>query len=196
MAPESRAFEYALGIFAVLIGLAVADIAASFHRLLRHKAQVRWDPLALLAAGYALCMAVYMWFDIWGVRHFGMTRHFLFYIGLVAELFILYLIAAASLPDECIGDMDLREYYLANRRHFWTLIALFQFGYFAFGVYFERGKPAGLPLSVVALMWILMTTPLAIALAMLGLKSRLAHYLGLLALYAIMILHYASATIN
>ena len=26
---------------------------------------------ALLAAFYALCMAVYMWFDIWAVRHFG-----------------------------------------------------------------------------------------------------------------------------
>jgi hypothetical protein len=100
MPAETRAFEYALGMFAVLIGLAVADIAASFHRLLRHKAQVRWDPLALLAACYALCMAVYMWFDIWGVRHFGITRHFLFYLGLVAELFVLYLIAAASLPDE------------------------------------------------------------------------------------------------
>ena len=196
MAPESRAFEYALGIFAVLIGLAVADIAASFHRLLRHKAQVRWDPLTLLAAGYALCMPVYMWFDIWGVRHFGMTRHFLFYIGLVAELFILYLIAAASLPDESIGAIDLREYYLANRRHFWTLVALFQFGYFALGVYFARGEPAGMPVSVIVLMWILMTTPLAIALAMLGTKSRLAHYLGLVALFAIMILHYGSATIN
>ena len=103
MSPETRAFEYALGMFAVLIGLAVADIAASLHRLLRNKGRVRWDPLALLAACYALCMAVYMWFDIWGVRHFDATRHFFFYIGLVAELFILYLIAAASLPDETSG---------------------------------------------------------------------------------------------
>src|SRR4249919_2273111 len=140
MPAETRAFEYALGMFAVLIGLAVTDIAASFHRLLRHKGQVRWDPLALLAAGYALCTAVYMWFDIWGVRHFGVTRHFFFYTGLVAELFILYLIAAAALPDEASGAVDLRKYYQLNRRHFWGLVALFQFGYFAFGIYFERGE--------------------------------------------------------
>jgi hypothetical protein len=32
MTPEIRAFEYAVGIFAVLIGLAIADIATSFQR--------------------------------------------------------------------------------------------------------------------------------------------------------------------
>jgi hypothetical protein len=36
---------------------------------------------------YALCMAVYMWFDIWGVRHFELMRQFFFYIGLVVQLF-------------------------------------------------------------------------------------------------------------
>jgi hypothetical protein len=183
-------------MFAVLIGLAVADIAASFHRLLRHKAQVRWDPLALLAACYALCMAVYMWFDIWGVRHFGITRHFLFYLGLVAELFVLYLIAAASLPDEASGSVDLREYYLQNRRHYWLLVTLFQFGYFAFGVYFSGGEPPGLPRWVLVLEWTLMSAPLVIALALLGLKSRTAHYLGLAALYVIMLLHYGGSAIN
>jgi hypothetical protein len=196
MPAETVAFEYALGMFAVLIGLAVTDIAASFHRLLRHKGQVRWDPLTLLAAFYALCMAVYMWFDIWGVRHFGATRHFFFYVGLVAQLFILYLIAAASLPDETSGAVDLRDYYLQNRRHYWGLVALFQFGYFAFGVYFSGGEPTGQPRWVILLEWGLMSSPLLIALAMLGLKSRTAHYLGLAALYVIMVLHYGGAAIN
>ena len=196
MPAETRAFEYALGMFAVLIGLAVADIAASFHRLLRQKSQVRWDPLALLAASYALCTAVYMWFDIWAVRHFGLTRHFFFYIGLVVELFILYLIAAASLPDEASGAVDLRQYYQQNRRHYWQLVALFQFGYFAFGVYFAGGEPPGRPQWVVVTEWVLMCAPLGIALAMLALKSRTAHYLGLAALYLVMVLHYGGAAIN
>jgi hypothetical protein len=34
--PEIRAFEYATGLFAALIGLAVVDLATSFHRLLRN----------------------------------------------------------------------------------------------------------------------------------------------------------------
>lgn len=78
MTPEIRAFEYAIGVFAVLIGLAIADIATSFHRLLHSKSAAKWDPLALSAALYAMCMAIYMWFDLWGVRNFAATRHFLF----------------------------------------------------------------------------------------------------------------------
>ena len=62
MTPEMHAFEHSLGLFAVLIGLAVADVANSFHRLMRSRFPVTWDPLTLLAAFYALCMAVGMWF--------------------------------------------------------------------------------------------------------------------------------------
>ncbi len=196
MTPEVRAFEYALGIFSVLIGLAVVDIAASFHRLLRFRSQVRWDPLVLLAAGYALCMAVYMWFDIWGVRHFAATRHFLFYVGLVTELFVLFLVAAASLPDDVEGPIDLREYYGANSRYFWSLVALFQGVYFAFGVYFAGGEPAGMARWLVLLMWSLMTAPLVISLALCVWRSRTLHYLGLAGLYAVMLLHYGAAQIN
>jgi hypothetical protein len=196
MTPEVRAFEYALGIFSVLIGLAVADIAASFHRLLRQRSQVRWDPLVVLAAGYALCMAVYMWFDIWGVRHFAATRHFLFYVGLVVQLFVLFLVAAASLPDEAGDQTDLREYYAGNSRYFWSLVTLFQAGYFAFGVFFVGGEPAGIPFWINVLMWTLMSAPLVIALALCIWRSRTLHYIGLASLYAIMWLHYGAAQIN
>ena len=196
MTPEVRAFEYALGIFSVLIGLAVADIAASFHRLLRHRSHVRWDPLVVLSAAYALCMAVYMWFDIWGVRHFVATRHFLFYVGIVGQLFLLFLVAAASLPDEPGASMDLREYYAGNSRYFWSLVTLFQLVYFAFGVYFAGGEPSGMPFWATALMWTLMSAPLVIALALTVWRSRALHYIGLALLYAIMLLHYGAARID
>ena len=136
MTPEMHAFEYSLGLFAVLIGLAVADVANSFHRLMRSRFPVTWDPLALLAAFYALCMAVGMWFDLWGVRHFAATRHFFFYVWLIAEMFVLFLIAAAALPDEVQARCDLREHYAAGRRYFWTLVALFQLTYLINGLYF------------------------------------------------------------
>jgi hypothetical protein len=197
MSTENQAFEYALGLFAVLIGLAITDIAASFHRLLRAKSQVTWDPLTLLAAFYALCMAVYMWFDIWGVRHFHLTRHFFFYIGLIVQLFLLYLIAAASLPDEqAEGRVDLREYYAGNRQHFWRLMAIFQMVYFAFGVYFSGGEQPGLPRYIVVLMWCLVTAPILVSLLLLQVKSRAVHYLGLAVLYIVMTLHYAAMEIN
>ncbi len=198
MSPETRAFEYALGLFAVLIGLAVADIATSFHRLVRSRSPVVWDPLALLAALYALCTAVGMWFDIWGVRNFAATRHFFFYLlpggeSLRAVWYIRGLIAAASLPDEAGEANDLREYYARNRRYFWTLVALFQFGYLAHGLYFV-GLP--LPHEHIARPLIQMAAPLVVSLALVGVKMRAAHYAGVALLFAILTYHYASYSIN
>jgi hypothetical protein len=53
MAPQIRSFEYALDLFTVLVGLAIADIALSLHRLLRNASKVEWGPLALMAALYS-----------------------------------------------------------------------------------------------------------------------------------------------
>ncbi len=141
-------------------------------------------------------MAVYMWFDIWGVRHFGATRHFFFYIGLVAELFILYLIAAASLPDEAGGPMDLREYYLQNRRHYWCWSRCFNSATSpSASISLAASRPASRGRSS-SFEWILMCAPLLLRSRCWDWKSRTAHYLGLAALYVIMVLHYGGAAIN
>jgi hypothetical protein len=195
MTPEIRAFEFATGLFAVLIGLAVADIASSFHRLARSKAPVKWDPLALIAALYALCLVVVMWFDLWGVRNFGATRTFFFYLSLIAEFFVLYLIAAASLPDEP-GDGDLREFYARNRRYFWSLVTLFQLQYVLDGLYFARSEIARLSTATLVIIFSLMIAPLLISIVLLFTKSRIAHYGGVILLFAIMALHYGRSSIN
>lgn len=195
MTPEIRAFEYALGLFAVLIGLAVVDVATSFHRLIHNKASVKWDPLALLAALYALCIAICMWFDLWGVRNFGATRHFLFYLSIVAELFLVFLIAASSLPDEA-GPIDLRVYYASNRRYFWFLVALFQLGYVGHGLYFVGDVVGRLPLSISVPLLAMMALPLAIALVLLATKSRVVHYLALELMFVVMLYHYAPMSIS
>ena len=196
MTPEIRAFEYALGLFSVLIGLAVADIAASFHRLARSKAPVSWDPLALFAAFYALCMAVGMWFDLWGVRNVSEARQYFFYLFMVANLFVLFLIAAASLPDDPREDGNLRAYYERNRRYFWLLIALFQAGYIALGIYFVHNIFSRMPPALqvqIASQWILL---LVIPLALAQVKARILHYLGFGLLIAVQAWHYAPYAIN
>jgi hypothetical protein len=195
MTPEIRAFEYAIGVFAVLVGLAIADIATSFHRLLRSRSAVRWDPLALMAAAYALCMAIYMWFDLWGVRNFAATRNFLFYVSLFAELFVLYLIAASSLPAHD-DPHDLREFYAGNRRGFWFLVVLFQIGYVAAGFYFLAGDVGKLPSMIVALLIAQMVAPLVLALVLVSTTSRIVHYIGVGLLFVLVLLHYGGASIN
>ncbi len=196
MTPEIRAFEYALGLFSVLIGLAVADIAASVHRLARSKTPVAWDPLGPFAALYALCMAVGMWFDLWGVRNVSEARHYFFYLFMVANLFVLFLIAAASLPDDPREDGDLRAYYERNRRYFWLLVALFQAGYIGLGIYFVHSIFSRMPPALqvqISSQWILL---LVVPLALAHVKSRTAHYLGFALLIAVQAWHYAPYTIN
>jgi hypothetical protein len=83
---------------------------------------------------------VAMCFDLWGVRNFGATRHFFFYLYLIAQFFVLFLIAAASLPDKLDDSVNLRDYYSGNRKYFWTLITLFQFEYSCAGLYFARSE--------------------------------------------------------
>jgi hypothetical protein len=196
MTQQAGSFEYAMGVFSVLIGLAVADIATSFHRLVRSKSTVTWDPLALLAAFYALCLAVAMWFDIWGVRNFASTRHFFFYLALVADLFLLFLIAAASLPDEPGADSHLGNYYAGTRRYFWSLVTLFQILYFLFGLYFVGADLQRLPQDQAARLLLQMCAPALIALALAAVQSRAVHYTGLVLLFLVMAAHYASLQIN
>jgi hypothetical protein len=196
MTPEIRAFEFALGMFAVLIGLAVADVATSFHKLMRNKSKVRWDPLSLMAAVYALLLAVGMWFDLWGVRHFEAVRHFLFYLVLVADLFVLFLIAAASLPDEGHAAIDLREYYAENRRYFWFLVSLNQLAYLGLGIYFTGSTVLQLSPWRQVQAAIALGASLVVSLVLLATRSRGAHYAGLGLLFAITLFHYWSMNIN
>src|SRR5215475_8817421 len=191
MTPEMRAFEYALGLFSVLIGLAIADIATSFHRLMRSRTPVNWYPLAMLAALYALLIAIGMWFDLWGVRNVAAARHFFFYLIMVAELFIVFLIAAASLPDDAESGHDLPQFYSRNHRYFWLLIVLFQVGYILLGIYFAGGVLSRAPpyyrYAFAAQMAVALLVPLALALF----ERRALHYLGLALLFATAAWHYA-----
>ena len=140
-------------------------------------------------------MAIYMWFDLWGVRNFAATRHFLFYLFLFAQLFVLFLVAASSLPDEASTSINLREFYAANRRNFWFLVALFQLGYVGAGFYFTGGMPK-LPKLVTAILNAQMIAPLVLSLMLLATKSRAVHYVGLGLLFVVMLLHYGRASIN
>lgn len=43
-------FEYAIGLMSIIVGLGLANLAMSLHRVLKHRMQVRWDGLAVVTA--------------------------------------------------------------------------------------------------------------------------------------------------
>ncbi len=196
MTPEMRAFEYALGLFSVLIGLAIADVATSFHRLVRSRSAVIWDPLTLLAALYALLIAIGMWFDLWGVRNVAAARHFFFYLIMVALLFIVFLIAAASLPDDSESGRDLRTFYSRNRRYFWMLITLFQVAYVLMGIYFAGGSLSRAPPYYRVAFVTQMSVQIAVPLFLVLFQNRVLHYCGIALLFLTAAWHYAPYSIT
>ncbi|MEO5612464.1 MAG: hypothetical protein ABIT68_06870 [Sphingomicrobium sp.] len=111
-------FEYITAIVAVVIGLAIADLATSLHRLLRHRKVVRWDWVAPLAALLLLVELFNLW---WRWRGFTGTT-----MGEVAPYFValilVYLAASITLPDEVPAEgLDLGAYFDGIRSYFWFI---------------------------------------------------------------------------
>jgi hypothetical protein len=107
---------------AVILGLAIADMATSLHKLLRNRKRVQWDWVAPLAALVILVEIFNLWW-IW--RKFTGDS-----ISDVAPYFIvlilLFLTASATLPDEVPEDgIDLGRYFDENRSYFLSLYGIY-----------------------------------------------------------------------
>src|SRR5919206_1943234 len=117
-------FDYALGLVSILVGLALADIAASLHRLLRQARSVRWDGRVVLCAALVIITIVGMWFEVWAIRSVKAVLSFPFYLSLFIEFMVLFLISAACLPDEPEESRDLGAFYDGNTTYLWSLFTV------------------------------------------------------------------------
>ncbi len=121
-----QAFEYLIALVSILVGLALADLAASLHRLLRARKRVVWHWHALAAAAVLVLIVLDIW---WGMRHLEraeVTMTIGLFLPMLVSLLVFFLLAAAALPDEVpSAGLDLRAYYIENGRYFWSLFASF-----------------------------------------------------------------------
>jgi hypothetical protein len=118
-------FEFTFGLSAVILGLALAHMASSVHRLAIAGRRVRWAPEPVLLAGLIFLVIVSVWLFQWSDRNRETTT-----IGLmllhVIKLVLPFLAAAFVLPkataDE--GPVDLYAHYDRTRAFtFGALIA-------------------------------------------------------------------------
>ena len=117
-------FEYLLPLISVLVGLSIADLAVSLHRLLRARRRVRWDWLPLATALLAVLAVLEVWWTFYDTQHETFYRTLGVFLSIAAQLILLFLLNAAALPDEVPAEgLDLRVFYDTNGPYFWSLYA-------------------------------------------------------------------------
>jgi hypothetical protein len=113
-------FEYITALVAVVIGLAIADLATSLHRLLRHRNIVRWDWVSPVAALLILAELFNLWWRWRGFTGTTMGDVVPYFVALI----LIYLTASITLPDEVPAEgLDLGRYFDENRSYFWFVYA-------------------------------------------------------------------------
>ena len=116
-------FEYLLLFVSVIFGLAVSDLAMSLHRLLGAGPRVRWDALAPLAALVTFLKIVTQWWSWFSDASIARGLTWEMFLGVLAGAVLLFLMAAAALPDEAPADspIDLAAHWEAVSRRYWIL---------------------------------------------------------------------------
>ena len=115
-------FEYTSVLASIIIGLALVDILVSLNRLIRAGRQVRWHWAPVTAMGLVVLTLIQIWWSLYRPQDGTVTIGQ--FLPLFVELVILFLLAAAALPDEVAPEgVDLKAYYHGNGRYFWSLFA-------------------------------------------------------------------------
>lgn len=117
-------FEYMLLFAAVILGLAVAELAIGVNRLLRDSAKVRWDWLAPLAAILAFLKTVTQWWTWHGAEELAGGLTFEMFLAVLIGATLVFLIAATPLPEVKEDGVDLRAHWDRVHKRFWTLFLL------------------------------------------------------------------------
>lgn len=117
-----NSFEYITVLVSIVVGLAIADIATSLHRLLRAGRRVKWDWIAPAAAALMLLEL----FNLWWKWH-GFTGQTLGEVmPYFAALLLLFLAASACLPDAVPEDgLDLKHFAQTSHLYFWSVYTAF-----------------------------------------------------------------------
>jgi hypothetical protein len=116
--------EYVLVFVSLILGLGIGDMLISLHRILRAGRQVRWDWAAPWTAIIVILLNVQTWWSLFP-RGKDAPMTIAGFLPLLVTLILLFLLSAASLPDEASeAKLDLKAYYDGNRRYFWSLMTL------------------------------------------------------------------------
>lgn len=111
--------EHVSVFVSIILGLGIADLAVSLHKLMLAKKRVNWDWLSPAVAIFTALNIIVVW---WATFEHQASDNMLDFVPYFILLILLFLAAAASLPEEVPAEgIALREFYFSRSRYFWTL---------------------------------------------------------------------------
>lgn len=117
--------EFVLAFTGVIIGLGVADLLTSLHKLLRAGDRVKWDWLTLLFAAYMMFGLIVFWWWQYGFPGEGQSLTLQAFLPMFIFLAICFLMVASALPDDVPPEgVVLRDFYNATVGYRWGLLSL------------------------------------------------------------------------
>lgn len=132
-----NSFEYITVLVSIVIGLAIADIATSLHRLLRAGRRVKWDWIAPTAAALVLLELFNLWWKWHGFDGDTLGEVMPYF----AALLLLFLAASASLPDKVPEDgVDLKQFAQRSHLYFWLVYTAFVLVWIGLRTALELGR--------------------------------------------------------
>ncbi len=115
-------FQLIFTLFSIIYGLLLTEIFSSLHRLLRHRRVVRWHWLPLASVWFITLVMLKNWWRLSLNSSDAYWGNIVVFLGYCHLMLLMYLLVSAALPDAVpAGGVDLKVYYLANRRYFWGL---------------------------------------------------------------------------
>jgi hypothetical protein len=185
-------FEYLLLFAAVILGLAVSELAVNFNRLMAAGARVRWDWLAPLAALIAFLKIVTQWWVWFQAESIAKSLTFEMYLAVLVEAVLLFLLAAAALPGKVPETgIDLRQSYESSRRRYWLLFAAQWLLWNSVSVWVQL-QIVGAHFSLLQPIYLLLPLVLVVAFV----RSRILHTLVLMGLAFLYIWQFFGTTLT
>lgn len=116
-------FGYLLTLAAIVLGLAITDLAMGLSRLLHAGSRVTWGLLTPLAAIVVFLKIISQWWTWYAAQSMAQTASFEMFIVVMVGAVLLLLLAAALLPEVRTGTdhIDLPANFTYVQRRFWLL---------------------------------------------------------------------------
>jgi hypothetical protein len=113
---RAELFSYLSAFVTIVLAIAMTDMIQSTHRLIRSRAQIKWDALPLVFAAIVALFVITEFFALWtrfNVAEVTMLR----LLWLLATPTLFTLLAYSVLPDDVPSEgVDLTAFYWSQRR--------------------------------------------------------------------------------